>query len=148
MTAANQQILEAYETLGLEPEQIAEQFDYEVAAVKSVLAQFSRKFRGDVEIEDNKNFSETELEAANRVIVDLMMTSEDERLRARLACYVRDDKKGRLDAVKQMAGLNVNVVMINDQMRKAQAAIARSKGVASRLVNGELVNELPETIDV
>lgn len=142
MTGANQQILEAYETLGLEPEQIAEQFDYEPAAVKSVLAQFSRKFRGDIEVCDNRNFSETEFEAANRTIVEIMMTSEDERLRARLACYIRDDKKGRLDAVKQMAGLNVNVVMINEQMKKAQAAIERARNGVKQVI------EIPETVEV
>lgn len=45
MTALNQTILTAFEDLGLQPSDIADQYGLEPAAVKTVLIQFSTKFR-------------------------------------------------------------------------------------------------------
>ena len=128
MTAVNRAILVAFEELGMTPEQIAQQEDVDIAAVKAILMQFSSMYRKECKQDDTLNFTDDELVRANQVIINLMQYSEDENLRFRAAQYVRNDKKGRLDVVQQMAGLNVNVLQFNDQMQRALAAMQRAKG--------------------
>jgi hypothetical protein len=129
MTAANQQIVVCFEEQGMTPEEIAADQDLEIGAVKAILIQCSSKYRKEIKNDNGEHFTDEDLIAANQVIANLMRYAEDERLQARCAMYVRDDKKGRLDAVKQMAGLNVNVMVWNEQMKKALAAVQRSKEV-------------------
>jgi hypothetical protein len=129
VTAANQQIISAYEQLGMSPDEIAQDQDLDVAAVKSVLIQFSTVFRKDLKIDESLDFTEEQVKRATDVILHLAQYSDDENLRFRAARYIRDDKKGRLDVVQQMTGLNINVITINEQMRKALEAVNKSKEI-------------------
>jgi hypothetical protein len=129
MTAANQQIISAYEDLGMTPDEIAQDQDLDVAAVKSVLIQFSTAFRKDVKKDDALDFTEDQVRRATDVILHLAQYSEDENIRFRAARYIRDDKKGRLDVIKSMTGLNINVLTINEQMKRAIDAVNKSKGI-------------------
>ena len=139
LTGANQAIIEMYETLGMSPDQIAEAEDYDIVAVKSVLMQFSAKYRTDIRIEPELGFSVDEQLEAKNAMVRLMRTSEDEQLVARLAMRIRDDAKGRLDPVKQQNGLNVNITIFNQRLLEARAAKDKSKA---------LPKPAPELIDV
>lgn len=127
MTAANMQIVTAYEVNGLTPEQIADLEGYDVGAVKSVLMQFSSAYRKAVKKGEEDGFSEDEEMRARQVIAQLAQYAEDDNLRFRASKYIRDDKKGRLDVVKKQKGLNINVLMINAEIQKATQAIERGK---------------------
>ena len=131
MTAEHTQIVKAYEDLHLGPLDIAEQRDLPILEVKMVLAQFSSKYRKDVgDDKDGKkqlDFTDSQLEEANQVIHRLM-NSEDENIQYRCARYIRDDKKGRKDGLKNLKKLNINVSLFNEQtMKNALRSIAASK---------------------
>ena len=140
MTAANTQIVTAFEDLGMTPEEIAAQEDLDVAVIKSTLAQFSSLYRKACKKDDSLNFTDDELARANGVISNLMQYAEDEKVQLRAAIYLRDDKKGRLDAVREMAGLNFNVLSMQSAMEKAMRAMNRAKGI----IDVEEVKELAE----
>lgn len=126
MTAANTQIVVAYEQLGLTPEQIAESQQLELESVKATLMQFSSAYRKAAKQDDQLNFSEDELVRANQTIAQIMQYAEDDHLRLRAARYIRDDKKGRLD-VTQMKGLNINVLQFNTVLQRARERVAAAK---------------------
>ena len=127
MTAINQQIISSFEELGMSPEEIAEDQNLDLVSVKAILMQNSFLYRKKCKKgEDDFNFSDEELQAANQTIVSLMRYSEDENLKARLARYIRDDKKGRLDVVKSMTGLNINVLAFNEQIKKAMEIVNKT----------------------
>lgn len=129
LTGINQQILTAYEELGMSINEIATEFDgIDIVAIKSILMSFSPKYRKDMTENKSLDFNDNELSEANSVILHLMRYSEDEHIRARLARYVRDDKKGRLDiAGIGRNGLNVNILMFNQRLAQARVAKERSK---------------------
>lgn len=129
MTAANQQIVTAFEELQMTPEEIAAEQDLELAAVKAILMQCSSQYRRACAKDEDLSFSDAEEKVARDTILSLAQFSDDENIRLRAAMYIRNDKKGRLDVVKQMAGLNINVISMNEQMKKAIAAVQRSKEI-------------------
>ena len=126
LTGANSQILEAYENLGMSPEEISDDLDYDIVAVKATLMQFSSKYRSACQVTPNLDFSIDEQLAAKQTMVELMRNTEDEYLRARLAMKIRDDGKGRLD-IGIGRGLNINVNLFNMQLKQARERIALSK---------------------
>ena len=124
MTSELTAIRTAYEQEGMTPEQIADCQELDIVAVKAGLMQCSAKYRKDCgkedEEEDRLNFNNDQLQRVNDIIVDLALGAEDEHLRFKAASYIRDDKKGRRDVVKGMAGNNFNVLFINQQLEKAR----------------------------
>ncbi|SRR6266404_870275 len=136
MTAGNKQIVTAYEDLGMSIDEIAHTQELEPLSVKAVLMQFSSLFRQDLK-KDEVEFTDEEHQTAKDVIVNTARYSEDERVRLKAAMYIRDDKKGRLDVLKQFSGLNINVFEFNETMRKAIAAKNRAKGI----VDVECINK-------
>lgn len=131
MTACNQQIVTAFETLGMTPEEIADDQDLDLASIKSILMQSSSLYRKACKTNDELNFTDDELVRANQVILNIAQYGEDERTRLRAAIYIRDDKKGRLDVVKAMSGLNINVLTFNEHMQQALDAMKRAKVMPS-----------------
>jgi hypothetical protein len=121
-----EQIRSCYEQ-GMTPEEIAQDRELTVVAVKTALASCCPKYKKTCAVEpaeeSEHNFSDEELLVANRVIVETMHGAEDEGLRFKAATYVRDDKKGRKDVVKQIGGFQFNVLQIDARMRKAMEAI-------------------------
>jgi hypothetical protein len=136
----------AFEQEAMSPEEIAEDRGLDVAAVKAGLMQCSSKYRkscGHEEEEiDNLNFSNDELARVNSVIMDLALGAEDEHLRLKAAMYVRDDKKGRKDIVKGVAGQNFNILMINQKMAQVRAMSDKVKSAV--LGNGQSSRTLIE----
>ena len=125
------QLKTAYEDCKMSPEEIAEDQGLEVAAVKAGLIQCSAKYRRDCNKEsvenDRLNFSDNELEEVNHIIMDVARNAEhsdgtpDYRTRLNAATYVRDDKKGRKEAVKHLNGNNTfNLLQFNNELGEAR----------------------------
>jgi hypothetical protein len=144
MSGASQQIVSAFEDLGLSPEDIAESQDLEVSAVKSILMQFSSVFRKAAKKEESLDFTVDEAQEAKAAIISVMRYTDDDNLKLRAARYLLDDKKGRLDNIQAHAGLNINVIQINDQMRRAIQARERARGIKAV----EETKQLQEAINV
>ncbi len=124
MSAVLEQIKVAFEREEMSPEQIAEAQGLDVVAVKSALAQCSTKYRkmaGQESLDENElNFDNEQLKAANQVIYETMLAAEDEQLRFKAAAYIRDDKKGRKEALKQVASNTFNILTFNEQLKMAR----------------------------
>lgn len=129
MSGSDQQIVTAYEDLGLNPEQIAEDGSYDIVAIKACLMQNSVLFREAMKQNKEEGFSNGEEQEARQVIAQLMRDSEDDFIKLRAAKYIRDDKRGRLDPVKAQH-LNISVVNINASLRKAREARARVRNTS------------------
>lgn len=130
MSAALEQIKTAYEVSGMTPEQIAEDQDLDIAAVKAGLMQSSAKYRkacGQEEEDlDGLNFTNDELRRVNQVIYETALSAEladgsvDFKTRLAAATYIRDDKKGRKEPVRHIAGNTFNLLSFNEQLQKAR----------------------------
>lgn len=127
----NQQIVQAFDQLGLTPKQISDEFNLNEIAVKAILMQFSPVYRKSMDTEIDNNFTDKELIEANNVMLKLMRHSEDDHLRFKVAKYIRDDKKGRLDIGKNMAGLKMDVTVFNQYLVDAREAVKHSKSLNS-----------------
>lgn len=130
--AGNSQIIDLYETSGLSPEEISSALDgMNVVAIKAVLQQGSAKFREDSKVNTDLSYSASEAEEAKQVALALMRYSEDDRLRAKIALRVIDDKKGRLEpqntansVVGALSNLNINIQVIQEQLAAGRAALS------------------------
>lgn len=123
------QIKNAFEKESMTPEQISSDLGYEVVAVKAKLMQISSLYRKACGIEspeeDELNFTNDELKQVNRVIFDSAMQAEDENLRFKAACYIRDDKKGRKEIVRATQNnATFNVLNFNESLKEARQAMA------------------------
>lgn len=127
MTAGSQEVVTAFETLHMSPEEIADSMGYDLGIVKSILSQFSAVFRKERKTNSAYDYTDSEAEEAKTIILNLMRYSEDEHLQAKCAFRVMDEKKGRLDVQKQVQGLNINIVQFNEQLDKVRAARERSE---------------------
>jgi hypothetical protein len=129
-----------YEDEQMSPDEIAEQRSLDVVAVKSALMQCSGKYRKDCgredEVLEHLNFSDEQLERVNEVIFDLALSAEDPHLRFKAATYVRDDKKGRKEVVKNVSGHQFNIFEFNTKLQSARAAVEDIK----RKALGEPIN--------
>ncbi len=127
MNAETEQIKLSYEKLGMSVLDIAENRKLEPEAVKAALASCSAMFRKDCgETEgptsgvkdDGLNFTDEQHRRVNEQIFQLAVGAESEVVRAKMSIYIRDDVKGRHDAVKSLAGATINVLTLNEMMQK------------------------------
>jgi len=125
LTAEETSIRNAYESEGMTPDQIAECQGLDIVAVKASLMQYSSMYRkacgAAPEDDDGLNFNDDDLRRINDVIRDIALSSADENLRFKAATYIRNDKKGRLEPAKQLAGNNFNILMINEKLKGVRA---------------------------
>lgn len=125
MTGLDTLIKTSYEVNEMTPEEIAEDQGFAVEAVKAKLMQISAQYRkacGQEDEEESKlNFTNDQLERVNEVIYDIALGSEDDNLRLKAACYIRDDKKGRKEIVKaiQQSG-TFNLLHVNEMFIRAR----------------------------
>lgn len=143
MTASNEVIVTAFEKLGLTPDQIADDQGFDIVAVKSILQQNSALYRKQMKTDSSLDFTDGEGEEAKAVLLSLMRYSEDENLRGRLAQYVINDKKGRLDVERAPSGLNINVNLFQQHLQQALSAVDRAKTATVKTI----VNLEPKAID-
>jgi hypothetical protein len=126
MSGEQESIRVAYEQLKMTPDEIAEDRSLEVASVKASLMATSGQYRKDcgqepVE-EDRLNFSDADLADVNEIILQTAKYAEDPNLRFKAAVYIRSDKKGRLEPVKQLANQSFNILVFNEQIAKLREA--------------------------
>jgi len=137
MSAAIEQIKTAYEINGMTPAEIAEDQALDVAAVKAALIQSSAQYRKasgiDLEAIDGLNFTDEELKRVNQVIFETAISAEtadgsiDYKTRLAAATYIRDDKKGRKEAARHIAGNTFNILSFNEQLQQARALVGGMK---------------------
>lgn len=125
MTAASQQIVTAYEDLGMTIDEIAAQGLGEPVAIKAVLLQWSQKYREDTKTNKSCDFTDEDHDQVLAVIRNAAMYAEDEHLRFRAAKYIRDDKKGRLDLNRGFKNLNISLQTFTVHLERANKIIAR-----------------------
>ena len=115
----------AYEQEGLSPEEIADCQGLELTAVKAGLMSVSSVYRKACGQEDEKeetlNFSNDQLKQVNEVIFETALAADDPYLRFKAATYVRDDKKGRKEVVKNVQNAGINIFMINEKLKQIRA---------------------------
>lgn len=137
MFSGNAQIVQMYEELDLSPGEIAETLEIDEQAVHLTLASNSVKFRKEKAIEKAGNdssyaqvnadlFTKGDVDEAAAVIANLCKFSEDEHIQMRAANFIINEAKGRHD-LKHIKNLNLNVTLINDQMKRAREAKERAK---------------------
>ena len=131
-SAADQQILSAFEVSGMSPEEIAEDLGFSVSGVKAKLMSISSKYRKacgkEGEEEDELNFSRAEQLQIKRELFQLAVTTEDENLKGKLLLNLRDDGKGRKDVVKQMQGNQFNILqLVNNSLSTAREGASALK---------------------
>ena len=120
----NAQIVELYENNDMEPIAIAEALELEEESVKMVLISSSSKFRK--EVKNNKGlFSDDEFTLAKQRMAQLLY-SEKDNVSYKAAKFILYENLGRND-VQTMKLLNVNVSLINTQMKAAKVAIENGK---------------------
>ena len=131
MQAELESIRTGYETLGLSPEQIAEDRNLTVEAVKAALLNCSSKYRRAANVapeEDTTlNFSNEQLSMVNEEIVRLALYAEDEGVRTKNCHYLRDDKKGRRELRTVLGGNTFNILAFNQTMQRAREGAERMK---------------------
>jgi hypothetical protein len=137
MTACQEQIKQSYEVGGMTVDEIAADQDLDAMSVKVALMNCSVKFRkacGAEDIEsDSLNFSNQDLKEINKVILETALSAQhsdgsvDYRTRLQAAMYVRDDKKGRKEVVKQIAGNTFNILSFNEQLQHARESVRQLK---------------------
>lgn len=122
MTSESTAIKVAYETLGMSPEEIAEDRGLQVVSVKAALMAASKDYRqacGKEENEEDKlNFTKEDTIDVLEVIRQTAKYAEDPHLRFKAAVYIRDDHKGRLEPAKVLGGDQFNIFQFNESMQK------------------------------
>ena len=128
-----EQLRVSFEDLGLTPEEISADRDMDIAAVKAGLMQCSSKYRklckSESIEEDRLNFSDEDLMLVNRRILELALYSPDEHIATKNLHYVRDDKKGRKEVVKQMGNQTFNIIQFNESMKLMRQQAAQAKQI-------------------
>jgi hypothetical protein len=145
MTSEMAQIKLSYEELNMTPQEIAMDRELEIEVVKAALMSCSSRYRKDCGMEaqekDDLNFSDEQLRRVDERIFQIAIGSENEAIALKASMYIRDDKKGRRDIVKAMAGVTFNVLQFNEQMKLADKAITKALGMQElnepKKINGQ-----------
>jgi hypothetical protein len=122
----NQQIIELYEASeGLSIDEIASELQLDSRAIKLILASGSSVYRAKL-ASQTEEFSKDDRDAAKEVLKHLMYNAENETVKLRAATRIYDESLNRND-VKGLKNLNVNVNLINMQIKQAEEAIKKAK---------------------
>jgi len=131
ITAIDNQIVTLFEEAGLTPEVIAEQLSLDPLAVKASLIQFSLVYKDNVKIakqagNNDPIYDSDEVKIARDAILRVILTSDNEHAILRASESVIKEAKGRNDVSKVLKGSQVNVVIFNEQLKRAREAKAKS----------------------
>jgi hypothetical protein len=133
MTAGEQQIVTCFETLNLDPAQIADSLGLDETAVKSVLVCRSNKYRmslkydqdmGGVKVDED--ISDDEFQQIRQAALGIALNPDPEFIptKAKMIRFLWNEKKGR-NNVQKTQQMSVSVYLLNDQIRKAKDAVQR-----------------------
>jgi hypothetical protein len=116
---ASKEVIRLYENLGLSVGEISEETGYELTAIKAILVNHSRGFQNSIRVNKQSGIiTDDELEEFTGVIKSVARDSEFDHLRLKAAMYLRDDKLGRHDVIKEGGNLVVNVLTLNAGLKK------------------------------
>ena len=111
---------------GINVEDIGEELNLEKEAVKLVLTQHSPEYRSAIK-KNSDTFTDQDYELAKEALKSCLWSEEDST-KFRAARFIINEIKGRNDVIKNLQQVNsINVLVINSQMRKAKAALEKSK---------------------
>ena len=137
MNEASTEVIHLYESCGMTVSQIAEECNLEESAVKGLLSNYSTKFKQEAS-KAEEEISSSEKQEFVEVIKSLARCAENEQIKMKCAMWLVDERKGRNDAkVKMLSRLasggngavNINILTLNDQLKKAREAIDFSKAI-------------------
>ena len=118
------QIAKAYDE-GSSIDELVGLFNYDTEQIKQVLVQFSKRYRAEIKKDTlATDFTDDDLALSTAVFKEVMLSTDDDYLKVRCARYIRDDKKGRLDALKGLGTLKIDVYNINLALKRAREAKA------------------------
>ena len=162
MTNTELEIIGLYEKESFSVDDISVELDLDAVAVKMILGQYSKKYRdegkmfGSKEVQSlefaNDDVSATQPTARHcnlltdeehnsikQVLKDLAIGSDNDVVRARVSIYLHEEHIGRNEAriknVNRVGNINVNVLTINEGMRKAREAIRVAKQQQQQLID-------------
>lgn len=153
MSGSDQQIVTSYEELGMTVEQISCDTGWEPLAVKASLLQNSSLYRaeqnskgatlenaGKVTPNPIEDFDQKDLIDSKTVLRELLHAEDDPHLRFKVAKFMRDEKKGRLDPIRAIKDIkNITVQQFNITLVKAREARARA---AQKFIEVDNVSQL------
>lgn len=142
LNALSSSILEAFETLGMSVEDIASSQGLEPVIVKSVLLQYSEKYKGEIKTKEEDLVSKDEVKgyvAAYKMLAH----SEDDYLRERVlrnlinvGLKVTDGigENNPRKLLQELGGAG-NILALNEALQKAKAAKERVINVKCEEIN-------------
>lgn len=95
-----------------------------------------------MDLQIDYNLTDKEAFEAKETIVRLMRHSDDEHLQFKVARYILDDKKGRLDIGKNLGNLKMDVTVFNQYLIDARDALKQSRSPAPAIKQSEQPKEL------
>lgn len=157
MQAATQQLIIGYERLGLTIDQLANEHSISLTEVKMMLTQYSSLYRNNcksVEKKDpNSDFTDDDLEVSNSVIRSIINSDIEDldpksriaslQLKSKMARYIRDDKKGRLDVAKEIRKIGVDLSTFNKHMQQMRERLAMKQANAAPSNSNSIEKEQP-----
>jgi hypothetical protein len=121
----NQQLVTLYdENPEVSIEMLAENFGYELEAIKMTLSASSVRYRKEMK-KDETTFTDDDYEVAKKTMCRLM-NAEVEAVALRAATFVINEHKGRHN-LENHKNLGTNINIINVHVQKARQALAMSK---------------------
>lgn len=127
MNATLTKIKTCFEDLGMSIEEIAQDEELELGAVKAALMQCSPRYRNEAKEKVDLGFSEQDQLVAKQMIAEIAATAEDDHTRLRAAQYIRNDAKGRLDLGAKNTP-QINVLIFNEALARAQKQMRAARG--------------------
>jgi len=120
--ALNNEIVQLFEEGKLTPEQIAEDTGLDLVSIKAALIKSSTIYREMIKHEDKDDneisdlISDDELKEMVDGLKNLARFSEVDGVRLKAICRVIDEKKGRLNPIKEIKNASFNLILFNQQL--------------------------------
>lgn len=131
----NTQVVAAYETSGLTPEEISDSLDLDLLAVKSTLTMESSKYRKATK----EDVTDDELDEFFGIVKDLARSSavkvNHPTVTYKAATFLINEKKGRNDpraALRALQGSGISITFINDRLEGMKQAKARTQALQQK----------------
>lgn len=126
------QVVELYESEDRTPAEIAALLYLDESIVVACLSAKSAMYKARHELEDKPedDVSDAVFAQIREAVIDTALSSDNEKLRAKMQLFLWNEKKGRNDK-RELPNVNVNISMINErflEMKQARLAVVRQIG--------------------
>jgi hypothetical protein len=140
MLDGNRQLVAAYETAGMSPEDIAADFGLEVASVKLTLMNESPVYRRAYRKVD-EDVSEAEMKEMFQVLMHVARNEIDHPGQRRKAAeFLINERKGRNDLAKG-SQKNINVTIVDQRLKRAKLALERTTALPLKIEDKSLIED-------